>query len=85
MPFNEKGEFIRSPARAVQANRTQVRPAAPSTRSSSSRGNLITIAKGLAALALLAGLIWFVVVFREWIVIGLGLWLISKLRNLFAS
>ncbi|MEB3262442.1 MAG: hypothetical protein VKK94_05735 [Cyanobacteriota bacterium] len=85
MPFNEKGEFIRSPARAVQANRSQRRHAATSTSSSISREDLITIAKGLAAVALLAGLIWLVVVFREWIVIGLGLWLISKLRSWLRS
>jgi hypothetical protein len=45
-----------------------------------SRDDLHTIAKGFAALVLLAGLIWFVVVFHEWIAIGLGLWLMSSLR-----
>lgn len=75
MPFNEKGEFIRSPAR------TDATSTSTQSTESISRDDLITIAKGLAALLLLAGLIWFVVVFREWIVMGLVLWLVSSLRG----
>ena len=41
---------------------------------------VLTLVKGIAGLLLLAGVIWFVAVFHEWIGIGLGLWLISSLR-----
>ncbi len=84
MPFNEKGEFIRLPSKAVQASRTQPQSAGTPTNTSFDKQELITIGKALAALALLVGSLWFLVVFREWIVIGLGLWLISKLRSLFS-
>ncbi len=70
MPFNEKGEFIRTRRSAARScDSTEL-----------SRDDLLTVAKGLGALVLLAGLIWFVVVFREWIAITLGFWVVSSLR-----
>jgi type IV secretory pathway TrbD component len=70
VPFNEKGEFIRTRRSAAQScDSTEL-----------SRDDLLTVAKGFGALVLLAGLIWFVVAFHEWIAIGLGLWLVSSLR-----
>lgn len=108
MPFNDKGEFIRS----------ESRPAQRSTRSRSGSGQLHVVPPGrarvtssanrpqaqrpsgntsgshpwkvvgailviLLALAALAGVIWLVVTFREWILFGLALWLISAIRSLF--
>lgn len=70
MPFNEKGEFIRT-------RRSEAKPCDPAELS---RDDLLTVAKGFGALVLLAGLIWFVVVFREWIAITLGFWVVSSLR-----
>ncbi len=70
MPFNEKGEFIRTRRSAAQS----------CDSFELSRDDLLTVAKGFGGLVMLAGLIWFVVVFHKWIAIGLGLWLVSSLR-----
>ena len=80
MPFNEKGEFIRSPSTARQANSSRPRSAVTSwgTLFSSTR---ISIARVLAAVVGLAVVIWLVVAFREWFMIGLGLWLVSRARK----
>ena len=92
MPFNEQGEFIRAdtsarrPAQQPTQAKSQANPQSVRTDNSDSglsREDWIQIGQGLGALLLLAGLIWFVVVFREWILIGLGLWLISSLRGMF--
>ena len=70
MPFNEKGEFIRTRRSAAQScDSTEL-----------SRDDLLTVAKGFGALLLVAGLIWFVVVIHKWILISLGLWLARSLR-----
>ena len=81
MPFNEKGEFIRTGRSAALAAPVVTRQAEPCGPAALSRDDLLTIAKGLGALVLLAGLIWFVVVFHEWIAIALGLWLMSSMRS----
>lgn len=108
MPFNDKGEFIRSEPRPAQrstrsrsasdqfhivppgrarvtssANRPQLqRPSGNRSRSDLWKvvGGILAILLGLAALA---GVIWLVVTFREWILFGLALWLISAIRSLF--
>ncbi len=80
MPFNEKGEFIRAHRSEALAAPVATRQANSCDSTELSREDLLTIAKGLGVLALLAGLIWFVVVFHELIAIGLGLWLVSSLR-----
>jgi hypothetical protein len=81
MPFNAKGEFIRSnrstatsPAKAFTGQGQAMHSGGPG------RNQLLTLAKGLGGLVLLVGLLWFVGMFREWILIGLGLWLVSRLR-----
>jgi hypothetical protein len=74
MPFNEKGEFIRAPARAARTTSSR-------SRASFGQDQLITMAQGLGALVVLVGLVWLVLVFRQWIVIGLVLWLASSLRG----
>lgn len=81
MPFNEKGEFIRTGRDASSgAGRPDRLSRTRSYAEGISRDDWFTIAKGLGALALLAGMIWMVVVFRDWIAIGLGLWVVSILR-----
>jgi hypothetical protein len=80
MPINEKGEFIRARPSAKWVGASAARQDQGFETSVLSREELCTLAKGLGALLLLAGLIWFVVVFHEWITIGLGLWLVSSLR-----
>jgi hypothetical protein len=80
MPFNEKGEFIRTRGSAALAAPVATRQAKPCDPAELSRDDLLTVAKGFGALVLLAGLIWFVIVFHEWIAIGLGFWLVSSLR-----
>lgn len=81
MPFNEKGEFIRpnrpTAASSGQAFTGQKKAMNPDRQG---RNQWLTLAKGLGALVLLVGLIWFVGMFREWILISLALWLVSSLR-----
>ena len=91
MPFNEKGEFIRPPAEPVQPSRVRItssddRPAPrqQQQRSASSTDGWEILAGVLliiAAIAALAGMIWVVVVFQRWILMGLGLWAVSSLRR----
>lgn len=80
MPFNEKGEFIRTGGDVSGSGKLDRESRTRSGGEGISRDDWFTIAKGLGALVLLAGLIWMVVVFREWIAIGLGLWVVSSLR-----
>jgi len=80
MPINEKGEFIRARPSAKGVGASAASPNKGLETSGLSSEELFTLAKGLGALLLLAGLIWFVVVFHKWIAIGLGLWLVSSLR-----
>jgi hypothetical protein len=80
MPFNEKGEFIRAARSVALAAPVPTRQAKPCDPAELNRDDLLVLAKLVGALVLLAGLIWFVVVFHEWIAIGLGLWLVSSLR-----
>jgi uncharacterized membrane protein len=81
MPFNEKGEFIRAAAPATRSEKpTAATGSRAQRRENLSRNDRLTLVKGIAGLLLLAGVIWFVAVFHEWIGIGLGLWLISSLR-----
>lgn len=74
--FNDKGEFIRPRRRSSP-------PAPPTSSDAQSFGHedLIIIAKGLGALALLASMIWLVVTLWEWIMIGLMLWVFYKVRR----
>ena len=80
MPINEKGEFIRARPSAKWVGASTARRDHDLETSVLSSEELFTLAKGLGALLLLAGLIWFVVAFHEWIAIGLGFWLVSSLR-----
>lgn len=98
MPFNEKGEFIRAPARSSRprpAKRRKLRrPRRPIPQATASAavesgvngGDLATIVIGLVTLVLvvglMVGLVWFVVAFREWFLLSLVLWSISQLRKL---
>lgn len=81
MPFNEKGEFIRTGRYASGAGKPDQVIRTGRGGEGISRDDWFAIAKGLGALAVLAGLLWFVVAFHEWIAIGLGLWLVSSLRD----
>lgn len=81
MPFNEKGEFIRSGRSNSGAGIPDRLIRTHGGGDGISRDDWITIAKGLGALALLALFIWVVVVFREWIAIAIGLWVVSSLRD----
>ena len=98
MPFNEKGEFIRAPARSSRprpANRRKLRrPSRPIPQATASAAvesgvngvDLATMVIGLVTLVLvvglMVGLVWFVVAFREWFLLSLVLWSISQLRKL---
>ena len=81
MPINGKGEFIRAHPSVKRPGSSASRQDRSLETHALSREDLCALAKGLAALLLIAGLIWFVVVFHEWIAIGLGLWLVSSLRG----
>lgn len=63
MPFNEKGEFIRSSGGTPSATTTEEEPS-PLW----SLENLCLLAMGIGALVLLAGLIWLVFHYWELIV-----------------
>ena len=78
MPINDKGEFIRS------AQRSASRPRSKAVDTRISRSDLILCAKGLGAIVLLAALVWFLVMFHEWIMLALLLYLLAWLRSLFA-
>lgn len=80
MPFNEKGEFIRAATTSRSVDSTAATEFKAHKDETLSRDDLCTLAKGIGALALLAGLIWFVAVFHEWVAIGLGLWVVSSIR-----
>jgi hypothetical protein len=109
MPFNDKGEFIRSdsppapratPSRSATGQRRAASSGSGRVTASTGRcqrqrshrndsnsdpwevvGGILVILLGLAALAVV---IWLLVAFREWIVFGLALWMISAIRNLFS-
>jgi len=63
MPFNEKGEFIRSSG-GTSSSVTAVDASSPLW----SLENLCLLAMGIGALVLLAGLIWLVIHYLELIV-----------------
>ena len=63
MPFNEKGEFIRSSGRTLSATTADEAPS-PLW----SLENLCLLAMGIGALVLLVGLIWLVVYYWELVV-----------------
>ncbi len=92
MPFNDKGEFIRPSAEPVQPSRVRITssddrlsPREQHRQRSSSSTDGWEILGGalliLPAIAALAALIWVVVVFQRWILIGLGLWAVSSIRR----
>lgn len=111
MPFNDKGEFIRSipesaRGRSGDSNRPitlHIPPAGPPrltgsndrlrqqqapqpVRQSGSTENAWMIIGGLLltliGLALLAGVVWLVIVYHRWVLVGLALWLIHWVRKL---
>ena len=98
MQFNEKGEFIRAPARSSRPRpakrRKLMRPSRPIPQATASAAvesgvngvDLATMVIGLVTLVLvvglMVGLVWFVVAFREWFLLSLVLWSISQLRKL---
>ena len=63
MPFNEKGEFIRS-----SGGTSSSATAAESSSPLWSLENLCLLAMGIGALVLLAGLIWLVVYYWELVI-----------------
>lgn len=67
MPFNEKGEFIR-----IAYRQRDPAPAPP-------RQPILTLLGITAAIAV----IWLVVVFHRWIVLGLVFWAMSSIRQRF--
>ena len=84
MPFNEKGEFIRSShAPSTPPKRGETTSSSQGSTDPITADDLITIAKGLAALGLLVGLIWLVIAFREWIAMALVLWIVSLAKRLW--
>ena len=76
MPFNEKGEFIRSSGGTPSATTTEEAPS-PLW----SLENLCLLAMGIGALVLLAGLIWLVVHHWEVIVCACLVFAALKMRR----
>lgn len=83
MTFNEKGEFIRTDHSTSGTGKPDRIIGTCNRRGGISEDDWLTIAKGLGALVVLAGLIWVLVIFREWIPIVIGFWVVSSLRGLF--
>lgn len=104
MPFNHKGEFIRSEPTTSLQIRNQINPTTtrPGSRvritSSDDRRSGQTLrqeqaqssgdtAKGLLlvvmTIAALLGMSWIVMTFGHWILIGLGLWVLRSIQNIF--
>jgi hypothetical protein len=76
MPFNDKGEFIRSKQSAAGSATLAKAPA-----DSLSSRDLYAAAKAMGVLFAVAALIWVVVLLREWIAIGVICWLIQAVRS----
>ena len=81
MPFNEKGEFIRTgPVRP-----SPDKPATqPRSRSAGGKSNAIWWwVGGIAALAALVGIVWAMWIFREWVMLAFGAWVAARIRQMF--
>ena len=83
MPFNKKGEFIRAHKATIIITSTAKYTENSLDLDGFNREDWLIIAKGLASLLLLAGLIWIVVMFYEWIAIGFCMWLFGNLRSMW--
>ena len=83
MPFNKKGEFIRAHKATIITTSTAKYTENSLDLDGFNQEDWLIIAKGFSALLLLAGLIWIVVMFYEWIAIGFCLWLFSNLRGMW--
>lgn len=78
MPFNDKGEFIRSaPARpSPSSTKTGAQPRAK-------QSNTIWWVIGtIAAIATLVGVVWVLWLIREWLMFGFGIWVAVQLRQM---
>lgn len=84
MPFNEKGEFIRSgPARPSPGRpATQSRRQVPLSAEGKSDAIWWWIG-GIAALAALVGIAWAMWIFREWVMLAFGVWVAAHIRKMF--
>lgn len=83
MPFNKKGEFIRAHKTTITTTSTAKYTENSLDLDGFNQEDWLIIAKGFGALLLLAGLIWIVVMFYEWIAIGFCMWLFSNLRGIW--
>jgi len=83
MPFNKKCEFIGAHKAPIIITSTAKYTENSLDLDGFNREDWLIIAKGLAALLLLAGLIWIVVMFYEWIAIGFCMWLFGNLRGMW--
>ncbi len=77
MPFNEKGEFIRSKPNPAHQQQSQTNAVTTGWKVVSA------IFIGLLTIAALIGVVWAFVAFRNWILIGLWLWAVACIRRVF--
>jgi hypothetical protein len=84
MPFNEKGEFIRTGPVRPSPDRPVARPRRQGTRSGGGKSDAIWWwIGGIAVLAALVGIVWAMWIFREWVMLAFGVWVAAHVRQMF--
>jgi fatty acid desaturase len=83
MPFNEKGEFIRSAPARPSPTGAATQPRREVTRSAGKQSNTIWWVIGtIAALAALVGIAWVLWLIREWLMLAFGVWVAAQIRGI---
>jgi len=84
MPFNEKGEFIRSGAARPRSVSPPIQTRRQVSRSSGRKGNAIWWWLGWStALVGLVGIVWAMWIFRQWVMFAFGLWAAAQICQKF--
>jgi hypothetical protein len=84
MPFNEKGEFIRSAPARPSPTRAAAQPRREVTRAAGKQSNTIWWVIGtIVAIAALVGIAWVLWLIREWLMLAFGVWVAAYIRQMF--
>ncbi len=84
MPFNEKGEFIRTGPVRPSPDKPATQPRKQRSRSAGGKSDAIWWwVGGIAALAALVGIVWAMWIFREWVMLAFGVWVAAHIRQMF--
>jgi hypothetical protein len=84
MPFNEKGEFIRSTPARPSPTGAAAQPRREATRAAGKQSNTIWWVIGaITAIAALVGIAWVLWLIREWLMLAFGVWVAAYIRQMF--